>query len=99
MAPVHFKQHSGSAAPPADELAVVRAFAAARELKVVSLRPSHNHWYYWLRGKLTLSNLASMYVITVDANNGEQREIHLAVTRGVFKPTLNLKVLMEKGSA
>ena len=99
MASAHFKQRSGAAAPPADELAAVRAFAAARHLQVISLRPNANHWYYWIRGKLTLSNLASMYIVTVDGGDGKQREIHLSITRGIFSPTLNLRVLMEKGLA
>jgi hypothetical protein len=99
MSRIHAKQRSGRAVPSADDLAAVSAFAASQELHIISLRPNDNHWYYWIRGKLMLSNLASMYVITVNTRAGMQREIHIAITRGIFSRTMELKVLMERALA
>jgi hypothetical protein len=40
---------------------------------------SGNHWRYWLRGKLTLSNIARMYVVDATNEAGQTRRLHLAL--------------------
>ena len=86
--------------PPASrssDLAAIDAFAASKALRVISVTENGNHWYYWLRGKLLLSNLARIFVVVGEAVDGSRRQIHVA-----FDPlssSKELKVLLERALA
>ena len=80
--------------PSESELATINGYAISHGLNVahVSLGPSH--WFYWLRGKLSLSNLASIYVVSASHPEGRPRQIHVA-----FDPlakSKGMRVLLEK---
>ena len=62
---------------PAD-LAAITEFVALKELKVLSVVQSHNHWKYWLRGNLGLSSFARIFVVTVESSSGERHVLHVA---------------------
>jgi len=57
---------------------LLEKYVKDRSLRVTSVTVSHNHWRYWLRGKVTLSNLARMYVVDAVSDTGQTRRLHLA---------------------
>ena len=81
---------------PAD-LQEINAFVASRSLRAISINENDNHWYYWLRGNLFISNLAHFFVVVAQAADGTRREIHVA-----FDPlakSKGLQVLLERAVA
>jgi hypothetical protein len=74
---------------------MIYAYVESRELRVVTIQADDNYWYYWLRGKLWLSNLASIFVVCVEDRDGNQHDIHVAITRRLSTWTRELKVLRE----
>ena len=57
----------------------IQTYATAKGLRVDRIREGGNHWRYWLRGHLLLSNIARTYVINGTTLDGERWEIHVAV--------------------
>ena len=60
------------------DYAAIETFAASKGTKVISIKRNDNHWRYWLRGKLLLSNISRIFIVTVEASDGARREFHLA---------------------
>lgn len=61
-----------------DHLAAIRDYAASRSLEIESVADHSNHWWYWLRGMLFLSNLSRVYILLAKSADGHHLEIHLA---------------------
>jgi len=79
------------------DLAEINALVASKSLRVISITENDNHWYYWLRGNLFISNLAHFFVVVAQAADGTRREIHVA-----FDPlaeSKGLQVLLERAAA
>ena len=72
----------------------IETYARSRNLRVIEVDQSGNHWRYWLRGKLLLSNVARIFIVTVEGVNGARSKLHVA-----FDPvsgSRGLKLLQEK---
>ena len=93
------KQRSGPGPPAAADLAAIDAYAASNEFRVAAVTEGENHWYYWLRGKIFLSNIARIFVVTAEDLKGTQRQIHIAITGGALGQSRKLKVLLEEDVA
>ena len=81
-------------APTPSELAAINDYAASRSLHIERISIHGNHWYYWLRGKLWLSNIASIYIVAAQSLDGVQHHIHVA-----FDPwfkSKQLQVLLDR---
>jgi hypothetical protein len=65
--------------PRKGDFDAIEAYARSRGLQVSEVRAANNHWRYWLRGKLSLSNLARIYIVTAKTASGACTEIHMAV--------------------
>jgi hypothetical protein len=79
--------------PRQSDFDAINTYAAANGLKVSKISISGNHWRYWLRGHVLLSNIARIYVINASTLDGKHQEIHVAVDP--MSPGA-LKVLQEK---
>ena len=80
--------------PSEHELAAIDGYATSHGLDVARISSGPSHWFYWLRGKLSLSNLASIYVVSASQPEGPPRQIHVA-----FDPlakSKGMQVLLEK---
>src|SRR5262245_44366995 len=78
----------------ASDFRAIRAYAQSRNLQILEIVQSGNHWRYWLRGNLLLSNVARIFVVTVENPGGQRRKLHVA-----FDPiggSRELKLLQEK---
>jgi hypothetical protein len=62
----------------ASDYAAIEEFAAARSLRIISVCRNDNHWRYWLRGKLSLSNVARVFIVVVEPAGVGRRELHIA---------------------
>jgi hypothetical protein len=74
---VMFLQSRVRRARPAD-FEAMRAYVQSRGLRVVAIQQNNNHWRYWLRGRIRLSNLARTFVLVADSPDGMRSEIHFA---------------------
>jgi hypothetical protein len=83
--------------PSPSQSAAIEVYATSRGLRVVEVREGNNHWFYWLRGKFLLSNIASIYIINAEASNNAQLKIHVAFDPLATKS--HLQVLLEKSAA
>ncbi|SRR5260221_8172017 len=83
-----------AAKPRESDFEAIDAYARSRNLRVVKVANSSNHWRYWARGRLLLSNLSRVYIVTAESASGSPLEIHIAFDplSGADKP----KVLLEK---
>jgi hypothetical protein len=50
----------------------------ARSLQRIAVTKHYDLLRYWIRGYLSLSNVARFYIVTADEQNGSRREIHVA---------------------
>ena len=76
------------------DLETIRKYCASHDFLVQDIRDSEGHLGYWLKGRLDLSNVSRIYVITGISPEGQAKEIHV-----FFDPTDDpraLKVLAEK---
>ena len=68
---------------------------AARGLRPIAVTRDDDYWRYWLRGRLSLSNCARIYVAVGEDPDGARRELHVA-----FDPwqlgTVEADVLLER---
>jgi hypothetical protein len=71
-------QERRSAQPQPEDLATIEAFAASRSARIVSVARHDDPWYYWLRGKLLISNMARFYIVMIESSSGEEFEGHVA---------------------
>jgi hypothetical protein len=62
---------------PSDYVAI-DALLATRGLRPVTVIRQDDYWLYWLRGHLSLSNCARIYVVLGEAPGGSRRELHVA---------------------
>jgi hypothetical protein len=76
------------------ESAAINDYAESRGLQVERISAHGNHWYYWLRGILRLSNIASIYIVTAQSPDRAQHQIHVAFDP-MFEPK-QLQVLLER---
>jgi hypothetical protein len=60
------------------DIAAIEAYAEAHSLRVISVRRFDNHWRYWLRGKLLLSNVARIFIVVAESAESGRRELHIA---------------------
>jgi hypothetical protein len=56
----------------------IQELANARSLRVISIEQRYNQWPYWLNGHLRLSNIARIFVVTVESKQGGSRVLHVA---------------------
>ena len=89
-------QERHSAQPQPEDLAAIEAFAASRSARIVSVARHDDPWYYWLRGKLLISNMARFCVVTIEASSGERSEVHVAFDP--WRPAKGMQVLLERPS-
>ncbi len=67
-----------SKAKPSD-FEAIEAFVKARALRVISIEQRYDSWPYWLRGHLSLSNIARIFVVTAESDlGGGRKEFHVA---------------------
>jgi hypothetical protein len=71
-------QERRSAQPQPADLAAIEAFAASRSARIVSVARHDDPWYYWLRGKLLISNMARFCVVVIESSAGDRSEVHVA---------------------
>ena len=67
--------------------------------RVVSIAQNDNPWYYWIRGKFLVSNVARIYVALVESQEGKRRAIHIAFDDGFFGRTKEPQILLERDAA
>ena len=87
-------QQRHSAQPQPEDLAAIEAIAASRSARIVSIARHDNPWYYWLRGKLLISNMARFCVVVIESSSGKRSEVHVA-----FDPwsrAKGMQVLLER---
>ena|SRR5271166_1813628 len=87
-------QTQESPEPDLSESVEIESFATSRNMRVISVLPNDNHWYYWLRGNLHVSNLAHFYVVIAELPDGTQREIHVAFDS--WAQSKGMKVLVDR---
>ena len=92
-------QRSGIPKPDPQDLAKIRAIVESKGLRVVSIAHNVNPWYYWIRGKLLVSNVARIYVALAESQEGKRRTIHIAFDDGLFGRTKDPQILIEKDTA
>jgi len=83
-----------SAQPQPEDLAAITAFASSRNARVVSVTRHDDPWYYWLRGKLLISNLARFCVVVMESASGSRSEVHLAFDP--WRRSEGMQVLLER---
>jgi hypothetical protein len=71
----------------------------SKGMRVVSVAHNVNPWYYWIRGKLLLSNAARIYVALAESQHGQRRTIHIAFDDSLFGRTKDAQILLEKDAA
>jgi hypothetical protein len=76
IAALVFGARSSKARP--SDFEAIEAFAKVRALRIVSVEQRYNPWPYWLRGRLLLSNMARIFVVTANSDEGGRRELHVA---------------------
>ena len=77
---------------PSDHLAI-EEFLKDRGLRQIRVTRDDNYWRYWIRGRLSMSNCARIYVVQCESPDGPPREIHIAfddwsLTRGKLQVVL-----------
>jgi hypothetical protein len=82
-----------SKARPSD-FEAIHELANARALRIISIEQRYNQWPYWLRGQLFLSNIARIFVVTVESKDGRSRELHVAIDNNWGAPD-GIQVLHE----
>jgi len=94
-------KYQRSKAPKADQqdLAKVNEIVSSKGLRVVSIAQNVSPWYYWIRGKFLLSNVARIYVALGESVQGKRRTIHIAIDDGIFGRSKDAQVLLEKDVA
>jgi hypothetical protein len=60
------------------DVEVIDELLSSRGLNRIAVTKHNNYWRYWIRGKLTLSNCARLYIIEAEEPGGSRREIHIA---------------------
>ena len=83
----------GTSRPRLSDFDAIETYATAKGLRINRIREGGNHWRYWLRGHVLLSNVARTYVIYGTTLDGKRQEIHVAVNP--MSPDV-LKVLQEE---
>jgi len=86
-------QSASPAGPEPSQRSAIEDYASSKGLRVVEVIESGNHWFYWLRGKLLLSNIARIFVVDVEAIDGSRHRIHVAFEPWGNKP---MQVLLEQ---
>jgi len=71
----------------------IKKYVNALGLRVEKISDGRNHWHYWLRGHLRLSNIARTYVIHATSPYCAHEQIHVAIDP--LSPGV-LKVLQKK---
>jgi hypothetical protein len=79
--------------PRQSDFDAIETYTTANGLRVKKISIGGNHWRYWLRGHVLLSNIARTYIIDGTTLDGKHLEIHVAVDP--LSPG-ELKVLQEK---
>jgi hypothetical protein len=87
-------QERRSAQPQPEDLATIEAFAASRSARIVSVARHDDPWYYWLRGKLLISNMARFYIVMIESSSGEEFEGHVAFDP--WRHAKGMQVLLER---
>jgi len=80
--------------PRPEDLAAINTFAASRNVRIVSVTRHDDPWYYWLRGKLLVSNLARFCVVVTESAEGARSEVHVAFDP--WSPSKGMQVLLER---
>jgi hypothetical protein len=80
--------------PRSADFEAIQDYMQSRQLRTVSIEQPNNHWRYWLRGKLRLSNLARTFVVVAENADGARREIHIAFDP--WRESGALQVLQDK---
>lgn len=76
------------------QLDQINSFVTSISMKLTSISHGENPWYYWLRGKMNLSNIADFFILTGCNAVDVRREIHVA-----FDPigrSKDLRVLIDR---
>jgi hypothetical protein len=60
------------------DLTAIERYINSNNLRVVEITQNGNHWRYWLRGNLLLSNVARIYLVTAESSDGALSTIHMA---------------------
>ena len=82
--------------PSPSELAAINEYAVSKGLSDIRILGERNVWSYWLRGKLFLSNLATIYAVAAKAPDGVLQHIHVAFDPWDGSNRNKLQVLSEK---
>ena len=101
MALVVYLRYRLTKSQPSDDQAI-DDLMKVRGLRKVAVTRSDNYWRYWIRGKLSLSNCARIYVVVGEEPDGREREIHVAfddwsLRRGELQVLLELEMPPQKG--
>jgi hypothetical protein len=87
-------QRRRTADPLPQDLAAISALTTSRNVRIVSVTRHEDPWYYWLRGKLLISNMARFCVVVTESADGARSEIHVAFDP--WSPSKGMQVLLER---